>query len=151
MSYGNTTHRVGSIGVDSGQVMVGDPCYLGDWKDTDSFAMDLKPESCVAPFEYSYEGACQATCGDDHAGELGRQTAVAVSSGYGDGCYPVYVEKNHEGRVVALHVYFDEDPNEDSDCSECGGGNCGPECDYATDDEDDEDCERDHLQPCEDC
>ena len=28
------TEVLGFVGVDSGQIMIGDPCYLSDWKDT---------------------------------------------------------------------------------------------------------------------
>jgi len=54
-----------------------------------------------------------------------------VSSGYGDGVYPVYATYNHEGRIVKLEVVFvaedDEDADEDDynddeiECEDCGG------------------------------
>ena len=126
MNYNdNAVVRVGSVMVDSGQVMVGDPCYLGDFKTHEQCdregGLHLEPADCTAPYAYSYEGACQATCSPAMLGEIDGGKACAVSSGYGDGMYPVYAEKNREGRVVALHVYFDEDPNEDRTyCSDCG-------------------------------
>jgi hypothetical protein len=32
---------------------------------------------------------------------------VVTSSGYGDGCYPVFVDVNEDGRVVELRIAFD--------------------------------------------
>lgn len=152
MSYSdNEIVRVGSVGVDSGQVMVGDPCYLDDFKthsqcDRDG-GLHLEAGDCKPPYAYSYEGASQATCSPEMFGQLGDyHNAVAVSSGYGDGVYPVYVEKNREGRVVALHVYFDEDPNEERRyCPDCGSSqpdehfceSCG-ECDCVCGEDDEE-------------
>jgi hypothetical protein len=137
MRHGTETALAGHVMVDSGQVMVGDPCYLKEFVNTDGLFMDLDSEGATKPpFGYSYEGASQASCSGAGHGELGGGMAVAASSGYGDGRYPVYVEKNGEGRVVALHVYFDEDPNSDPECPECGGGDCGEECRYSEDEED---------------
>jgi len=39
---------------------------------------------------FTYNGACGATLSDERAGQLGRVTGVAFSSGLGDGVYPVY-------------------------------------------------------------
>jgi len=103
---------VGKVMVDSGQVMVGDPCYLDRFV-THGNNLNLEPEDCKLPYAYSYEGACQASNSKERSGDLDSGYAVAVETGYGDGFYPVYVEKNREGRVVSMHVFFDDDPNED--------------------------------------
>lgn len=78
---------IGWVGVDAGMVMVGDPCYLGDWKDNEYNEGEAG--------DYSYGGVCQTT--DDEilqggpipyeAGHEGR--AVVFRSGLGDGYYPV--------------------------------------------------------------
>ena len=143
MHESTTTVRVGSVMVDSGQVMVGDPCYLDDFKthtqcdEIRRGGLALGPADCKPPYAYSYEGASQATCSEEMFGELAGGMACSVSSGYGDGTYPVYAEKDRNGRVVALHVYFDEDPNDDDndddsfECGECGSGDereCGRGC-----------------------
>ena len=123
MNYNdNAVVRVGSVMVDSGQVMVGDPCYLDDFETNGQLsALHLEKTDCKPPYAYSYEGASQATCSAESFGEIDGGLACAVSSGYGDGTYPVYAEKNREGRVVALHVYFDEDPHEERRyCPDCG-------------------------------
>lgn len=151
--YDGTIHLVGRVMVDSGQVMVGDPCYLDDFKAHNAFGtgLSLDPADCKLPYEYSYEGASQATCSAEGFGEIGEGQACSVSSGYGDGSYPVYAEKNREGRVVALHVYFDEDPNEERRyCPSCGEnrpeehfcGTCG-ECECSCRDGECDGCDGD--------
>lgn len=107
---------VGRIMVDSGQVMVGDPCYIqGGWKD-EGFNPDAIEK---APYPFTYAGASSATCSEKRFGLLAEGVGAAVSSGYGDGSYPVYVERDSFGRVISLHVYFEDDPNE-ATCPECG-------------------------------
>ena len=124
---------VGRVGVDAGMVMVGDPCYLSNYgkKSSDGFEWvegEVEAQKTANEFEYSYSGACAATLSDNSAGELGNGSAVAVSSGYGDGQYPVYAHYNHEGRIERLEVVFvpdeeEEDVEEDEEkeysCHEC--------------------------------
>ena len=87
--------HAGSFGVDSGQAMVGDPCYLDEWKTNQDEEWNLEGKEN----QYSYQGA-SATTVKAAAGELGMGSAVAFSTGYGDGSYPVYVHYNDEGRVM---------------------------------------------------
>jgi hypothetical protein len=154
----NGRYKVGEVGVDAGMVMVGDPCYLSDYgkKSADGFEWvesEVDAQKSTKKFDYSYSGACAATLGEDSAGELGRASAVAVSSGYGDGVYPVYATYNHEGRISKLEVVFvaedDEDfENDDEDeteCVECGkdfesdGNDACEECRSTDDADEDED------------
>lgn len=106
--------EIGAVGVDSGQVMVGDPCYLSDWKD-DNFT---GKEDKAQPYDFSYSGACNATLSDERGGELGRGLAVASSTNYGDGCYPVFQVRDGD-EIVGLFIQFgpeiDEDDYEDED------------------------------------
>jgi hypothetical protein len=106
----NTTIRIGHVWVDSGGIVMTDPCYLREWKGHDA-AFDK-------PGEYSYAGFCTATCSDDAAGMLSEGMAAVVATGYGDGSYPVDVTYNNEGRVVAVTILFDEQP-EDEQCDHC--------------------------------
>jgi hypothetical protein len=105
----------GAVTVDSGQIMIGDPCYLDEWQpwDSDSGIEFSEHEKRVG--EYSYLGSCNATLSDVGYGTLGLGNAVSVSSGYGDGYYPVYVKINDEGRVVMAIIDFDSNlmPEED--------------------------------------
>ena len=92
---------IGSFIVDSGQAMVGDPCYLDSWQHKyENFDEHHKHSG-----EYSYLGACNATLTEGY-GELGRGNGVVFSTGYGDGAYPVYAEFNDEGRVARVVIEF---------------------------------------------
>jgi hypothetical protein len=147
---------VGEVGVDAGMVMVGDPCYLNTYgkESTDGFEWvesEVDAQKSTKKFDYSYSGACAATLGEDSAGELGRAAAVAVSSGYGDGVYPVYATYNHEGRITKLEVVFvaeddedfEDDDEDETECVECGETtkelNGDEKCAQCAEDEEDED------------
>lgn len=103
MTQTNTLTLIGQFAVDSGQAIVGDPCYLDEWKnwdrDTDSFESHVNKVG-----EYGYLGACNATLGKGF-GQLGNQ-AVAFSTGYGDGLYPVYAEITEDGRIARVVIDF---------------------------------------------
>ena len=92
----------GSFGVDSGQAMVGDPCYLDNWETNNNESWEL--EGKVG--QYSYHGASATTIASNY-GELGMSSAVVFSTGYGDGVYPVYVKLNDDGRVAMVIIDFD--------------------------------------------
>jgi hypothetical protein len=93
---------IGWVGVDSGQLMVCDPSYItGDFA-SDEFQPDKPNEDDNYPF--TYNGACGATLSDERAGQLGIASAVAFSSGLGDGVYPVYatiVDDEFWGKRIA--------------------------------------------------
>ena len=106
-----TLRLIGHVGVDSGQVMITDPCYLDSWK-ADEF------DSVDAPLNYSYSGACAATLGENGGAEIGSGTqGVASRTAYGDGCYPVFQIIGDDGTVEGLFVDFNgmTDPDEDED------------------------------------
>lgn len=101
----NGRKKIGEVWVDSGQIMIGDPCYLDKWEADDFNGFD---ESLAkAPTgEYSYDGACRATSYSDHmSGMLGEGLAAVVSSGYGDGSYPV-IATFKDGRIRKVEVVF---------------------------------------------
>lgn len=147
---------MGAVGVDSGQLLLTDPCYIDQqWRDepfdhgrvyrdtatgrtivwNDDFVAytetlagyDQTPEELIAngrlvqlpppptpeKFNYSYNGACQATQSTGYgelAYENGRSGAgVAFQSGWGDGFYDVYAEK-HDGRIMRVFVNLGADP-----------------------------------------
>lgn len=114
---------VGRVGVDAGMVMVGDPCYLDKFTDHEWNNEKIEAQKAKGKYDYSYSGACAATLSENSAGELGLSSAVAVSSGYGDGVYPVYAHYNDDGRIVRMEVVFSgededdvaEDEDEDED------------------------------------
>ena len=154
---------VGHVCVDSGQIMVVDPCYVKGWKDGDAFPGinlsrqdergDIEERSAAylagkyTP-QNDYESACLATMSEQRAGPCFGDTpqqasAVATSSGFGDGTYPVYIQYSAEGawgkRVAALTVVFIpeqvpcdycgyRDCTGCEPCVECGWENCDGDC-----------------------
>lgn len=112
---------IGHVAVDSGQLMLGDPCYLNKWKDNEEWEKLPADENGLYPL--SYNGACGATLSDNQCGQLkfdgGHEgAAVAFSSGLGDGFYPVYATFIEDGiwgrriaevRVVMMQQDYEED------------------------------------------
>lgn len=115
------TIKVGSVGVDSGQVMIVDPCYVLK----DEFAYGSSPTGGM------YDETCRLTVG--HPTHHGETTfgAFATSTYYGDGEYPVYADVDENGRILRMTIefvpsyeyYADED-----ECDECGYSDCDGEC-----------------------
>jgi hypothetical protein len=92
---------IGHFAVDSGQAMVGDPCYLDEWDTNRNDEWNIEGKEG----QYSYHG-CSATTLKNNYGTLGMATAVVFSTGYGDGLYPVYAEMNEDGRVARVVIEF---------------------------------------------
>jgi hypothetical protein len=99
----------GSFAVDSGQAMVGDPCYLDTWQTNEGEEWNLEGKAG----QYSYHGASATTIADNF-GSLGS-SAVVFSTGYGDGLYPVYVKLNSDGRVGMVVIDFDGELDEEQE------------------------------------
>ena len=91
----------GYFTVDSGQAMVGDPCYLDDWDTNKNEEWNLEGKAG----DYSYHGASATTIANSY-GELGHAKAVVFNTGYGDGMYPVYVELDIDNRVSTVIIDF---------------------------------------------
>ena len=88
--------QIGYMNVDAGLCWVGDPCYvMGD--DASSRVHEWN-KFCDALNE-------QKQYDNGHCEPLGQGVGFAVSTGYGDGEYPVYVEKE-DGRVSRIIVDF---------------------------------------------
>jgi hypothetical protein len=100
---------IGEVAVDSGQLLVTDPCYIdSDWQLESYSALEKVERSEDTLFNYSYDGACRATLNGEGHGqlrfELGHAGAgIAFSTAWGDGMYPVYAEK-HDGRIVRVYI-----------------------------------------------
>jgi hypothetical protein len=98
------TKLAGYCGVDSGQIMVIDPCYAFK----DSYTGN---DSAVTGG--NYDAICRVSIADTFGGfplpanGYSGNIGVVTSSGYGDGCYPVFVDVNEDGRVVELRIAFD--------------------------------------------
>jgi hypothetical protein len=107
LTLDNLTYA-GSFAVDSGQAMVGDPCYLDQWKKWEGGTPFAHEQHAG---EYGYLGACGVTLRDNF-GQLGGADAVVFSTGYGDGLYPVYVQINSDGRVSKVVIDFEGELDE---------------------------------------
>lgn len=126
---------IGHCGVDSGQIMIVDPCYVIDNKFS----------------EGEYDECCEVTCGDDRAGGILRGLAVVSSSGIGDGNYPVYATIEEVPgwgeRVTSLTIDFKDHIliDEEEECQRCGNALEGSDseycwrCEEVADEEDDDD------------
>lgn len=91
---------LGNCGVDSGQLIVVDPCYLSDWKDGKHDKLDNHYGKC-----------CKASLGKDSGDEVLVSgiagTGVCLATGYGDGNYPVYAEYNKDKRIKKIIIEFE--------------------------------------------
>jgi hypothetical protein len=84
----NDLQLIGTFFVDSGQAMIGDPCNLHKWSDSEDDDFETHTEKSG---EFSYLGAANATLTDGF-GTLGDFDSVVFSTGNGDGMYPVYAQ-----------------------------------------------------------
>lgn len=79
--------QIGSVGVDSGSLMIGDPCYL-DHKD------DWNPKLYD---KWIVGKLCDSKNQAIEIEEMCQNQAVAFSSGFGDGVYPVFAYYKNYG------------------------------------------------------
>jgi hypothetical protein len=87
---------VGKVGVDSGTMWIGDPCYIVDnWH---KFMKQTHMNERPLPISVPHSDGIHKDWGDK---------GVVSSTGFGDGIYPVYARKAN-GRVWELRVVFDE-------------------------------------------
>lgn len=87
------TEQVGTITVDSGTVVIADPCYLDS---LDSSYMD-------AVIGATTDGMAGNVKIFTHFGE-----AVVSRTAFGDGRYPVFVEYREDGRVSKVIIDFEQ-------------------------------------------
>tara|TARA_Y100000310_G_C20188214_1_gene581304 strand:- start:217 stop:504 length:288 start_codon:yes stop_codon:yes gene_type:complete len=80
------------VGVDSGLIWIGDPCYI--MGDDASDRVNNWQEFCSNIKDH-----------DNISEPLGEGIGTLVSSGYGDGCYSVNY-KLHNNRVASITVTF---------------------------------------------
>jgi len=98
--------KVGTIGVDAGCVMVGDPCYTqGADADHGSASWSEFLEK-TWPNVFGPDGARLGEPMADVAPVRGESgIGLVISSGYGDGEYPVFVRRVGD-RIAELKVVF---------------------------------------------
>ncbi len=97
----NARRQIGQIGIDAGLCWIGDPCYI--------LHADLLPKAVGKDWSHFcdlLDDGTYPTCKQLHY-DLGHAgLGVVVSTGYGDGVYPVFAEFNAEGRVARVWVEF---------------------------------------------
>ena len=123
--------QVGYCDVDAGCVMLMDPCYT----------FPNTPFASGQPKNFGEEWYEKVICGGDYnfdasqihgAGTMDSPggVGVVVSSGYGDGSYPVFVKRT-DGRIAEVKIVFisDDDPDDDEVCWQCGSFPYDCQCD----------------------
>jgi len=122
----NGTVKIGECPVDSGQIMLVDPCYIKDFDSDDYNWQEWVGNRHGTKFSYS--STCNVTIESPaQGGQVGL--GVATSSGWGDGTYPVYATIE-DGRVASVTIYFSDFPDMDEEeCMECGETMEECECD----------------------
>jgi hypothetical protein len=94
--------QIGEVGVDAGLCWIGDPCYILHHDPMPKTVGEDWDEFC----DILHEDGQYPTCKQFNY-ELGHPgLGVVVSTGYGDGVYPVYAEFNEDGRVAKVCVEF---------------------------------------------
>lgn len=97
----HTWVKVGKVGVDSGQIIIGDPCYIdNDFNDEKSGVPENRKRM-------RYSSACMASLSDKQCGNFGQDDggAFCSSAGYGDGEYAVYA-KYIGYRIAEIRIVF---------------------------------------------
>lgn len=110
-----TREKIGELHVDAGCMVFGDPCY---------FATPDCPNTFMEPWSIFCDKVLNGMDAPDPETGQPRQytefdpespgTALIVHTGYGDGTYPVYVERKH-GRILRIAVDFDPEPEDEED------------------------------------
>lgn len=95
----NSLVKVGNIGIDAGICWIGDPCYI--------LHQDELPDAVGK----SWNEFCDIVGGKEHVA-IDDGLGVCVSTGYGDGEYPVFAEIK-DGRVMRVIIDFAGDPDDE--------------------------------------
>ena len=99
---------VGEVSVDSGTLLICDPCYLRSHGLTEEALEEISQVTLGEPRKM-----CGPAVNTQHVGsEKQFPLGFVTTTGYGDGGYKVYVEKNAEGRIKSVTVVFIRDVEE---------------------------------------
>lgn len=106
--------KVGSVGVDSGQLMIIDPCYIDS-------TWDSKPTKKGGHHSKSYKEICDVTLGTPPCGPvLSYPKSVtglgfAFSTFWGDGEYSIYETRNSQGELLKMEIVLASEDEEEED------------------------------------
>jgi hypothetical protein len=87
---------IGYVGVDTGHLVIADPCYMSDVQDD---AGNTVGTEVLRPLPHL----------SDDTGTAGL--GIQVETGWGDGVYPVIAEYKH-GRVAGVYIEFIPDESD---------------------------------------
>ena len=88
--------RIGAIPVDSGTLMISDPCYAGENITGHSISSNAWRQFC----EYK---AHNKTDDENH---MALKFGHLITGFGGDGYYPVYIKRDEFGNITELRVKF---------------------------------------------
>ena len=98
--------EIGEVWVDAGVIWIGDPCYV--------ITEDAKyPPKTWSEFCNMSSEAGLFSRG--YAETLGTGLGIELLTAYGDGTYPVFVQKNEDGRTSKVMIDFEPAPDETDD------------------------------------
>ena len=121
---------IGSFGVDSGQVLIGDPCYLDKFinddskltrryqhtttnkiltQPTDFFNYEEYKEDGLSMNEMIHNGIYKKLPPEVNPTYSYSGACSVTCNSNGDGCYPVYATENEDGYIVKIEILFDEE------------------------------------------
>ena len=89
---------VGGLGVDSGTIFVGDPCYITGNKSLcsdDQSKIYQEPRPCMLKSDFK----------KNRFGEF-TDVGIITDTNYGDGHYPCYITYDADGSPTKLEVIF---------------------------------------------
>lgn len=124
---GSGWELAGYQGVDSGTVIISDPCYV--------LADEERLYKNGKPYDKTYTEFLDDTIKREAAGESldvrqpwGDGSVTILSTTYGDGSYPIYIQRNHEGRPTAILIdlaqelggVYEDDMDDLDECPYCG-------------------------------
>jgi hypothetical protein len=90
---------IGSVGVDSGSILISDPSYINDAFSIEGDDIyDIYPDK-----ERHRQISTQAT-----KNSFKIPIAMTLQTGWGDGVYPVTAHYNKDGRIAKVEITFDE-------------------------------------------
>jgi len=90
--------EIGTVGVDSGTLLLIDPCYL-------KYIKELRE----GDFEEGWQKFCKNTLFPMHNYEISADTiadGVVFTTAYGDGGFPVVATVDDENRILKIEVKF---------------------------------------------
>ena len=94
--------NLGHVAVDSGQLMITDPCRIDEYWKKEDYDSKSKP----TPFSYNdiAHKTLEKTTSSNFPRSKSQGLAIHVSSGYGDGLYQTWGYQDETGRIVKIEI-----------------------------------------------